>query len=211
MKTLRGNKNALLFFNCYLSGVIKLLTNTYFLIMCYSVSLKTTEEGKKSSLRWLSKRGTRDAGLILYVLWGIVWSKPALCSGPHGPRQVACLAEPQVLIWERGFRAALQGHVAERGNDAIWIPNPGPGGVLFMTTAPISGNEEQLARWQSARRVGKLPRWGVLKSTGHREGRHWSWLVSSLYGGQTSGPESYALIRAKASHDCPMAWNCFLQ
>lgn len=36
-----------------------------------------------------------------------------------------------------------------RGNDALWVPKPGPGGVLFLITAPIGRNEEQLARESS--------------------------------------------------------------
>ena len=64
IKTLRGNKKGLLFFNCYLSKVINLLANPYFLIMCYSVSLKITEEDTLVFAMTKQKEG-----LETHVLW----------------------------------------------------------------------------------------------------------------------------------------------
>lgn len=74
----------------------------------------------------------------------------------------------------------------------------GPGGVLFMTTAaPVSGTEEQLERNNCG--VGSP---GITEQ--RMEGRLALGLVSSLYSGQTSGPELWASMTAKAS-PCPMA------
>ena len=58
-------------------------------------------------MQWLSKRGTRNTGLTFHMSLWMARSKSSLSSdagssgsGPRGRRQLACLAEPWLLIWE---------------------------------------------------------------------------------------------------------------